>query len=182
MSLINQPIFRKGLYIKPVSNRFTWGSGSINTDLAMGASTSSGGFSSFDGTKIIINETSKYRITYNLLSSAQFSLNPGAYFNFNLSAGSSFVGVLSGFINGTVENDNFGRSSYYTIANDTLNTSIFSISSGGGSASWNTYLNGSTQITLNATDVVKLNIQVTNMNAAGSRLGFNGFIFLEQIS
>lgn len=180
MSLINQSIYRKGLYIKSVSNRFTSNATTLNTNVAMGAGSAGSQFATYSTNRIIINEAARYRITYSIFSKGLINFTFNSYANWSLRAGSNIIGVLSGFWTGGIESNDFGISSYYTIANDTLNASSFV--AGNPVMEWTGYFNKANEVNLSSGDEIEFIIQGTNLEGNGHRIGIDGHIYVEQIS
>lgn len=185
MSLINQPIVRKGLFIKPISNYVTTsGVNIIEQVLPLGLNTANQqSFASFDGSKIVINETAKYRITYNFFSRGTIGITFGSYAQFGLRAGSQIIGLFSGFANGnTIETNDFGLANFYRYPDTNITNSFFSITLAASSFSWSGYLNKTVELNLISGDSVRLYISGTNLNTGSHTAGFDGYFFVEQVS
>lgn len=179
MSLVNQPIFRKGVYVKALSNKVTYSGATINAVIPMGAGIASSQFATYATDRITITETSKYKITYTFLSSGLVDFTFNSYANFSLFAGSSIIGTLSGFFTGGIETNDFGLSSYYTLSNDTLNASTFF--AGNPNMNWIGFFNKSVEVTLNSGDEIYFKLAATNVEL-NHRVGFDGYLIIEQIS
>jgi hypothetical protein len=182
MSLINQPIIRNGIFVKPISNRLsiTTGAGaSFNNVMSMGGANISNSFCSYNGSKIIINKTSKYKISFSFYSNGLASYSFGGYCSFELSAGLNTIGKLSGFNTGTIESDNFGRSSFYIYPNASVTNTNLSAS---GSFNWTGLLNKSVDLNLSSGDEIFLNFQASNLIGTTHFASAEGFLFIEEIS
>lgn len=180
MSVLNQEIFRKGLYTKQISNKLTLSGTLPEAVLALGVDSPSCGFANYDGTKINITESGRYRIVSSFYTIGNIQWNGlGGYGQFKLLAGSTIVGSVAMFPVNIIDQDNFGRSSFWSYSSNTMTPS--SLGSSSISMNWSGLFNCSADVNLSSGDDVKLAISVSN-GSSGHSVGFSGFISLEQIS
>jgi hypothetical protein len=178
MSLVNQPIFRKGTLVIPISNKFTSSSSNFSTTVSMGNFPIQSQFCTYDATQINFTESSKYRISFSFYSKGLIFLQSisASSGGFRLETSSTSIGNLTiAYVGGVIENT-FGPTSYYDFASDSLIAS--SVASNG---LFTAYFNGSKEVTLQSGDFLRF-VFGGNSVSSGSRVGYIGYIYIEQIS
>jgi hypothetical protein len=181
MSLINQPIHRKGTLIRRVDNYFETLTGNISQILPMGTSIPSCQFATSSTNSITITEAGKYLVIFNGYAKVSMGgIGTGATFSqFRIDAGSSIIGLTE--TSTTTFTNTFLNSLYYDYAATALAGQIPTFTSSGG---FNIDCNimARAEVTLNASDVIRFYITRTASNGYTSRFGIAGEFYIEQIS
>ena len=180
MSLINQPIFRKGTLIRRVDSYFSAPSGNISQALSMGTSIPSCQFATSTTGGITINETAKYLVVFNGYAKVSMGgTGTGAtYSQFRIDAGSTIIGMSE--TNTTTFTNTFLYSLYYDYNATALAGQIpYYISTGGLGIDCN--IMARAELVLNSGDLIRFYTARTASGSGGS-YGISGEFYIEQIS
>lgn len=188
MSLINQPIFRKGAYVRPISNFVNFGSATtISSAVHFGGVDITNDFASSSGGIVTINETSKYRITVSMLSKGNIATTFSSFWQFRLDAGSTILSKIETYyvlpVSGSYGISDFGIYSFYDFETSAIYNS-FPLNNVSGSyfTNWTGKFLVQKTVTLNAGEVIRFYFAGSNLGGGTKTIGFDGNLILEQIS
>jgi hypothetical protein len=188
MSLVNQPIFRKGAYDRSISNSLNLGAGpNISTVVPFGGVDITNEFASSSGGVITINEAGKYRITVSMLSRGTSGVSSGGFWQFRLDAGSTILSKIESLFVFPTSNrygiTDFGVHSFYDFETDAIiNGYPLTNVTGSSFSSWYGKLHISRTVTLSASDVVRFYFNGTTLGNGFTTVAFDGNLIIEQIS
>lgn len=180
MSLVNQPIFRKGTLIRRVDSYFSAPSGNISQALSMGTSIPSCQFATSSTGGITINETGKYLVVFNGYAKVTMGgTGTGAtYSQFRIDAGSTIIGMTE--TTGTSFVNTFLYSQFYDYSATSLAGQIpYYISTGGLGIDCN--IMARAELVLNSGDLIRFYTART-ASGSGGQYGIFGEFYIEQIS
>jgi hypothetical protein len=181
MSLVNQPIVRKGLFVRMVDNFVSSGTGSFSAVFAMGTNTSSCSFATSTTNHISVSESGKYRVTFE--GYGNINIRSSGQSIFSLTAGSQNVGIFYTEINTPVLNT-FTSSRFFDYNATALDGSLPVLLSSTINAQINANCNisASADIFISSGELIRFNIVKTASTVGTVSVGLTGRIYLEQIS
>lgn len=182
MSLINQPIFKDGIFFKPLSNKYvipTGLGGAFNNTMPMGGANISSDIFSYNGQKITVLKTSRYRISFSFISQGSIVYGAGGFAQFSLIAGSQAIGIFTGQQSGGLIDDNFGRSEFYSYPN--ANNTSTTIGASGGLV-WLGLLSKTVEVNLVSGNEIYFNIQGVNLLGSNHFGSMDGYLIVEEVS
>jgi len=189
MSLVNQPIFRKGVYVRSISNLVNYGGAtSVSAAVSFGGVDITNDFASSSGGVVTISESGKYRITVSMFSKGTIDTTFNSFWQFRLDAGSTilariesqFVYPSTGSSYGTSD---FGIHSFYDFETNAIITgSPLNNVTGSYFTNWTGKLHIQRTVTLNASDVVRFYFNGSPLGSGTKSIAFDGNLIIEQIS
>jgi len=179
MSLVNQPIVRKGTLVRRVDNYLTAGTGAFSGIVPMGTNNDSCSFATSTNDHIVVNESGKYRVAFSGYARLTISASGGICI-FSLTAGAINVGLFLAEI-GSPAVVTFKSSLFYDYGASALGGTLPQLNSLTPSITANCNISASADIFMNSGDLIRFNIV---KSAGGNSLvaGLAGEIYLEQIS
>jgi hypothetical protein len=179
MSLVNQPIVRKGTLVRRVDNYITAGTGAFSGIVPMGTNNDSCSFATSTNDHIVVNEAGKYRVSFSGYARLTIAASSGICI-FSLTGGATNVGLFLAEI-GSPAVVTFKSSLFYDYGASALAGALPIVNSSNPSITANCNITASADIFMNSGDLIRFNL-VKSAGISSIVAGLAGEIYLEQIS